>query len=193
MDKKNNSEKIYSKSYYSYGSEAYKYYPEFEYGRRRRKDTRVERKKIRRKNIEERKVPQKARVRRKTHYEFIKSRKIDFKAYFAIGIFFSFVIVFICLFAVNTKKESEINGHLEELKKLEESNYMLKTEAAKNINLEEIEKIAKTRLNMQKPAPHQIVYINIPKQSYTIQYENSVDKKDDDFSLKNIFNNLAGD
>ena len=181
-----NSDKMYSKTYYSYGSEAYKYYPEVEYDRRRRRNLPIERK------VGKAEKYKKA-MRNKTHYEFVKEKNGDFRICFSIGTLFTFILAFVCLFAINTQKESEINANISELKKIEEANSVLQAEIAKNINLKEIEEIAKTKLNMQKPASHQIVYINIPKQSYTVLHDTVTVKKEDDFSLTSIWNNLMGD
>ena len=60
-----NSDKMYSKTYYSYGSEAYKYSPEVEYDRRRRRNLPIERK------VGKAEKYKKA-IRNKTHYEFVK-------------------------------------------------------------------------------------------------------------------------
>ncbi len=181
-----NSDEIYSKTYYSYGSEAYKYYPEVEYGRRRRRNSDYAKK-------QKRTVKSKRITKNKTHYEFVKEKRVDFRIYFSIGTLFTFIVAFVCLFAINTQKETEINENISELKKIEESNSVLQAEIAKNINLKEIEEIAKTKLNMQKPAAHQIVYINIPKKSYTVLHEDTTVNEDDDFSLTSIWNNLVGD
>jgi len=56
-----------------------------------------------------------------------------------------------------------------------------------NTDLEYIEKEAKTRLNMTEPQPYQIVYIDVPKQSYTVQYEAEEEKNDDNFGLNSFF------
>lgn len=191
--RKRNSESMYQKQYYNYGSEAYKYYPEVEYGRRKKRNSRVERKRTERKDYEK-KLKNKTKIvrKQKTHYEFVKGRTANFKVYFSIGTLFTFFAIFICMFAINNRKEAEINSNLMELKKLEESNAYLQTEMTKNIKLEEVEKIAKTKLNMQKPAPHQIVYINIPKQSYTVQY-NLPQETDEESGFLKIWNNLFGD
>ncbi len=191
MRKKRRSDnKMYSKTYYNYGSEAYKYYPEFEYGRRRRRKSGTYRSENLPKRRSEKRIKKTAKHR--VHYEFVNVKKGDFKVYFSIATFFTFVIAFICMFAVNNQKQAEINSNVAELKRIEETNSVLQTESIKNINLEKVEKIAMTKLNMQKPAPHQIVYINIPKQSYTVQY-NSVQKEEEGFSFSKIWNNLFGE
>lgn len=198
MDRKRRSSertRTYPRSYYNYGSEAYEYYPEVEYGRklRGRSKSRTQRR------VEKRSSSTKLKkaVKHITRYEYIKSSTGNFKIYFSIATFFLFVIMFVGIFAINTKKEAEIVANTEELKKLEANNSILQNEITKNINLEEIEKIAKNKLNMQKPEAHQIVYINIPKQSYTVQYgdsgNNSEDTDENSFSLKSIWNNLFGD
>jgi len=190
--KKRNSNRMYSKSYYNYGSEAYEYYPEEDYERKRRRVKKRTAKRTRKRTERRTEKKVKNKVLHKTHYEFVNEKKGNFKVCFSIGTLFTFIISFVCLFAVNSKKESEINTNIAELKRLEEANSVLKTEMTKNINLEEVEKVAKTRLNMQKPSPHQIVYINIPKKSYTVQY-NLPDEDEEEFSLSTIWNNLFGD
>ena len=191
MDKKKSrSSRQYSRSYYNYGSEAYKYYPNSEYGRRTRtsKNKRQEKPKAEKR----RKTTKKPRI----HYEFVRLKTGDFRICFSIAVLFAFIIIFVCLYAINNKKENEFNEYTQELAKLQESNEVLKTEVSKNVNLAEIEKIAKTKLHMQKAGTHQIVYIDIPKQNYTVQYDRSSSEQQDDdggFSLKSIWNNLFGD
>ena len=180
--------KTYPRSHYSYGSEAYKYYTDLDYGRRRNR-TVTEKPEAKRTAYKLKKTK-----KHRTHYEFVKAKTGNFKVYSTIIVFFTFVILFVCMFALNSHKETEINSNLAELKRLEEENNNLKVELNKNINLEEIEKVAKTKLNMQKPATHQLVYINIPKQSYTIQYDNvSTEEKEEEFGLTSILNNLFGE
>ena len=53
------------------------------------------------------------------------------------------------------------------LNEISENNKNLETELAKNLDLEYVEYIASSELGMQKPASHQIVHINVPKESYT--------------------------
>jgi len=193
--KKRNYDYTDLEQYYNYGAEAYEYYPEDdEYNAPIKRTSRVQRRKNRKKANAKHSSSAKAKPVKKqpTHYEFVKEKTTNFKVYFSIGTLFVFFLVFVCMFAVNNKKENEINSNIAELKKLEQSNSVLQTEVNKNVNLEEIEKIAKTKLNMQKPAPHQIVYINIPKQSYTVQYNLPEDDEEENELVK-IWNNLFGD
>lgn len=57
-----------------------------------------------------------------------------------------------------------------ELKSIREQNAILNAERMEEIDLEYIKREATERLNMSEPQPHQIVYIDVPKQSYTIQH-----------------------
>ena len=40
---------------------------------------------------------------------------------------------------------------------------------------------------MTETQPYQIVYIDVPKQSYTVQYEAEEEKNDDNFGLNSFF------
>lgn len=181
----------YNNAYYNYSTEAYKYSPDIEYVRKRRK---------KRSSSSKKKIngTRKARIKnvKKTRYEFVKQTGVlgDFKTYFIVGTFFVFLIFMLGSFAINSQKLDRINSLTTELKQLEESNSVLQTEIIKNLDLEKIEQIATTKLKMQKPAQHQIVYINVPKQSYTVQY-NSVETNgsDEKFSFQNIWNVFFGD
>lgn len=46
-----------------------------------------------------------------------------------------------------------------------------------------IEQEAKTRLGMIEPQAYQIVYIDVPKQSYTVQYEAQAEEKEKGFGI----------
>lgn len=58
----------------------------------------------------------------------------------------------------------ELNGQLSQIT---EYNRYLEIELSKNLDLEYIENVAINKLGMQKPAPHQIIYISVPKESYS--------------------------
>lgn len=53
------------------------------------------------------------------------------------------------------------------LGELNEYNRYLEIELSKNLDLEYIETIAINKLGMQRPSPHQIIYISVPKESYS--------------------------
>lgn len=86
-------------------------------------------------------------------------------------------LVFLCAlglalsYAALLNKQLYISSLNTELKQIREQNLVVQSEISKNYDIKEIEKIATTRLGMSKPKAHQIVHINVPKQSYVIQFE----------------------
>ena len=87
------------------------------------------------------------------------------------------IILFLCLYGYNYKLGSEIAELQESLDELKEDNYYLESDFDNNLNLEYIEKVAVEKLGMQKPSSYQIRYINVPKQSYTILYDETRSEK----------------
>lgn len=94
------------------------------------------------------------------------------------------LIVFVgCLFIMGqyasiTFNQNEIQRLKTELKKVQNSNALLKSEIAESINLTSIKENAIQRLGMIEPASHQIVYIEIPKVSYTAYNQIEEDNKE---------------
>ena len=127
----------------------------------------------------------------KTEY-MILNNKSGIKIYYVImtfGVIFLMLIALIGIFASNNKMRTNVNIMTQKLKQLEENNDYLEAELAKNIDLEKVEKIATTKLGMQKPSNHQIIYINIPKQSYTVKYESKTSEEDNgSFKFEDILN-----
>ena len=54
------------------------------------------------------------------------------------------------------------------------SNERLENTLSEAVDMDEVKKIATTRLGMQTAAPHQIVKINVEKDSYSVQYDDQV-------------------
>lgn len=94
-----------------------------------------------------------------------------------IGLVIFFVFMLLSLFSSIQIEESknEITRLTEELESINETNAYLEAELNKSIDLTEIEKIATTKLNMQHPTKYQTLYIDVPKDSYTIQYTETPD------------------
>lgn len=67
-------------------------------------------------------------------------------------------------------QEVQIREKKDELATLKSQNAILEAELAEQIDLEYIKQEAINRLGMAEPQPYQIVYIDVPKDSYTIQY-----------------------
>jgi len=77
-----------------------------------------------------------------------------------------------CLFIMGqyasiTYNQKEIKKLKSELKEIQNSNMLLKSEIAETVDLTYIKEVATEKLGMMEPAAHQIVYIEIPKVSYT--------------------------
>ena len=180
-----------SHAYYNYSSEAYDVYSH----KRKRKMIKKKKTKVPVKSASESRRTR-ARMRRaekvvKTEY-MILNNKSGIKIYNVImtfGVIFLMLIALIGIFASNNKMRTNVTIMTQKLKQLEENNDYLEAELAKNIDLEKVERIATTKLGMQKPSSHQIIYINIPKQSYTVKYESKTSKEDDGhFKFEDILN-----
>lgn len=96
---------------------------------------------------------------------------VGLTAYLIMGVIFA--CAFICVLAIsNTNRQKIENNKLLSLLKEEQSNTAnLTVEVSETMDLDKIEEIARTKLKMSEPQAHQIRYINIPKQSYTIHYD----------------------
>ncbi len=71
---------------------------------------------------------------------------------------------------------------------LKSQNHTIETELAEKIDLEYIEEQATTRLGMAEPQPYQIMYISVPKESYTVQYDvaSAPEEEEEGFSLSSL-------
>lgn len=88
-------------------------------------------------------------------------------------VFYIFAGILLCLMlhAVTVSKNDDILSSQNELKHLKEYNASLAADISGSYDLEEIEKIATTRLGMTERKPHQIIHISVPKQSHVVQNE----------------------
>lgn len=80
-------------------------------------------------------------------------------------------------------KNSKLN---DQLIAIQNENVSLQSEISDKIDLEYIESEAVNRLGMAEPQPYQIIYIDVPKQSYTVQYGKTESEKKDKFSIASI-------
>lgn len=80
----------------------------------------------------------------------------------------------------NVKNQSVKNSALRAQLKQEEArtaDLTIEVSNATNIDIKQIEEIARKKLNMSEPKEHQIRPINVNKQSYTVYYETSETKE----------------
>ena len=101
---------------------------------------------------------------------------LSLKFVVTVAILATFVASIIFIEALIIQKKFEIDTLNENLKEITENNKNLETDLAKNLDLDYVEYIATSELGMQAPASHQIVHINVPKESYS-QKNNNIEKQ----------------
>ncbi len=121
-------------------------------------------------------APQSRRKRAKRVKELEKSTErmplSMLKVFVCIGTVFVMTLGFVNITASNSAKQRELLDLKDKLETINENNAYLETQLNETIDLKRIETIAETRLGMTKPKSYQIKYIDVPKESYTVQYDN---------------------
>jgi cell division protein FtsL len=129
-------------------------------------------------------------LREKKRYK--NNRKVKLKSVFTIVAILAAALAVMCRYAIITEMSYEINQKETEYNTLRNANALLKVQIETETNLTDIKEIAETRLGMQTPDKSQLVYINVPREDYTI----TLDPKDETVGsgnvLKNFINKLAG-
>lgn len=92
------------------------------------------------------------------------------KIFFAVGFVFCGCMVWMGMHAMLMKERIVIQEYKDELAVLKNENSVMMAELSEQMDLNKVKEIAETRLKMAKPQEYQVVYINVPKQSYTVQY-----------------------
>lgn len=148
MAKYNNS--IKTAQYYSAGSEAYELYPSHRYYDKEEKKQKHIKPSVYKKNA-----------------------VLVHRAKFVLAILLVFcgciaIMVPHTMIAEQTAKNNELR---DELSALKNENISLEADIANKVNLEYVETEAAARLGMSEPQAYQISYIDVPKQSYNVQYD----------------------
>ncbi|MDD3393874.1 MAG: hypothetical protein EOM28_07655 [Clostridia bacterium] len=153
-------------SYYTYGNVAYDIQPENTpyYTEEEEQKSRIAQEKA-----------QKAENR--------ESRITAFKFIAIIVILFAGSIAFMGMHVKAANETIELRKEKTQLSDLKSSNAILEAELTEQLDLDYIKEQATTRLGMAEPQSYQVVYIDVPKQSYTIQYaaDTTEEKKDTGF------------
>ncbi len=141
---------------------------------------------------ESERIRREAQKKEERENEIIKRKGFIHRIKFTVAILavFAGCIVTMVTNAEVTRQRVENNKLRDELSRLKNENLNLKSEITDNTDLAYIEKEAKTRLGMTEPQPYQIVYIDVPKQSYTVQYSAQEQKAESGFGLKTAFSTL---
>jgi len=118
-------------------------------------------------------VRKKTARRAKTVYVHLENREGKISLLTMASVFYVFLGILACLLmhSVTTSKHSGIISSQNQLKHLQEYNNSLAADISTSYDLKEIERIATTKLGMSEPKAHQIIYVNVPKQSYAVQNE----------------------
>ncbi|MDP4179783.1 MAG: cell division protein FtsL [Bacillota bacterium] len=122
-----------------------------------------------------------------------RNNKVKLKAVFCILVFFVSFSCIIFMYAQITEMDYKINKATKEYNEQKNDNLRLSLELQKNLDLNRIREVAQTRLDMQKPDKHQIIYINVPKTDFTeLADKDKENIKGDNFftSILNIFSGL---
>ena len=152
------------KSYYTYGSAARELKPQF------RPDWEYEQEEKKRQKEEE-------RIRRMERRE----RQVYLaRLIVAIVLLFVGCVAFIGMRVVVENEERSIRLYQEELASLKNSNAILEAELTEQVDLDFVKQEAMERLGMTEPQSYQVVYIDVPKESYTVQYAASEEAQTDD-------------
>lgn len=142
----------------------------------------------------------KVRKKRKSAIERYKNKQqIKNKALYNLKfIFTSMVILFGCITIVMVdsmilEKQKNIKALTSELNNLKDENLGLKTKISEQIDLKNIEEIATKRLGMSKPSKNQMVYIDVPKSSSTVQYNVESEIKEEKTGFLKLFKEFITD
>lgn len=125
--------------------------------------------------------------------EIRESRIAAFKLIAIIMVLFAGSIAFMGMHVKVTQENFQLRKEKGQLAELQASNAILEAELTEQIDLDFIKEQASTRLGMAEPQPYQIVYIDVPKQSYTIQYAADTTDEKKDSGFLNITNRLKKD
>ncbi len=95
----------------------------------------------------------------------------------SIAIVFTLSLALLCSYAVNSSYREEISSKQAELAEIQEENQYLQTTLEDNIDLNKIAREAE-KLGLQKPQAYQITEVEVPNESYTVQYDTKIATQD---------------
>lgn len=108
----------------------------------------------------------------------IRTEAFDFSIIAMFAVLFAGTILMMVSSAKVTEKRVELSKMEAEITSLQNENSALLSEIADDVNLEYIREQAQTRLGMAEPKSHQIIYIEVPKESYTVQNDSGAANKE---------------
>ena len=152
-EKHRNRNRMNAGSYYTYGNVAYELQPD--YSPYRFREAEEERRK-------EEARQEKAEAR--------ESRISSFKMIGVALVLFAGCLAFMGMHVLVDNAEVSLRRQKAELENLKSSNAILEAELTEQLDMDYIRTEATERLGMSEPQSYQVVYIDVPKQSYTVQH-----------------------
>lgn len=111
------------------------------------------------------------------------------KTLFTVVMCTFFILSIVMFIASNSSSKEQLSDVKQQLAQLKEDNAELKNDIEEKIDLAQIEKEA-LKLGLQKPSAYQIVKINVPKESYTVQY-GTEEIDEDSVGLKEVLEDFG--
>ncbi|HAN09006.1 MAG TPA: hypothetical protein DCP90_00150 [Clostridiales bacterium] len=106
-----------------------------------------------------------------------KQRKVNKELlFYRLNLIISVFVVFGMVAGLMTQyssaanKQDKLKKIEQEIKLVQDNLYDAKVEVAESMDSKNVHKVATQRLGMVKAADYQIVYIDVPKENYTIKY-----------------------
>ena len=152
-EKHRNKNRMNAGSYYTYGNVAYELQPD--YSPYRFREAEEERRK-------EEARQEKAEAR--------ESRVSSIKMIGVALVLFVGCLAFMGMHVLVDNAEVSLRRQKAELESLKSSNAILEAELTEQLDMDYIRTEATERLGMSEPQSYQVVYIDVPKQSYTVQH-----------------------
>ena len=152
-EKHRNKNRMNAGSYYTYGNVAYELQPD--YSPYRFREAEEERRKE-----EARQEKAEARENRVSSIKMIGVALVLF-----VG-----CLAFMGMHVLVDNAEVSLRRQKAELESLKSSNAILEAELTEQLDMDYIRTEATERLGMSEPQSYQVVYIDVPKQSYTVQH-----------------------
>ena len=170
-DKYRNRNRMNAGSYYTYGNVAYELQPEYNPYRFREEEEE-------RRKAEERLAKEEARENRVSSVKMLGVALVLF-----VG-----CLAFMGMNVLVDNAEVSLRRQKSELENLKSANAILEAELTEQLDMDFIRTEATERLGMSEPQSYQVVYIDVPKQSYTVQH--NADDVADEASLLTKVTNL---
>lgn len=105
-----------------------------------------------------------------------KKSKLQLTMYIAIIATFSLLVMY--RYTVITDLGYQIKALESQYQSIKEDNNTLRVQIEKSLELSTIKEIAKTRLGMDVPHKHQIVYVNVPRSDFIYVSEEVINERE---------------